>query len=238
MIRVFCDFDGTISTRDIGNLLFRAYAGEAALENVERYLRGELSAQDYYRAQCAAVEHLTREDVERLADRCPIDPAFGEFVEFCSSTGIPVTIVSDGFDAYVKPFLHRHGFSHLTLFVNTLEFEKQGERTVIRPVFPYTDSECQRCANCKRNHLLNGAADEDVVVYIGDGYSDRCPARYADIVFAKGQLIPYCQQENITYHAFTTFADVQLTLRRLLQRNRVKQRREALHARRAAFLQG
>ena len=38
-----------------------------------------------------------------------------------------------------------------------------------------------------------------MIVYVGDGYSDRCPVQYADIVFAKGDLQTYCQEQNISY---------------------------------------
>ena len=53
------------------------------------------------------------------------------------------------------------------------------------------------CANCKRNHLLTKSGDESVIVYIGNGSSDQCPSRYADIVFAK-LLLTLREAENIT----------------------------------------
>ena len=106
------------------------------------------------------------------------------------------------------------------------------------PSFPYTDSECERCANCKRNHLLTLSSDDDIVVYVGDGISDRCPVRYADIVFAKKGLIKYCQEQNVTYHEYRHFGDVQQRLDPILRQKRIKQRREARMARREVFLQG
>jgi 2-hydroxy-3-keto-5-methylthiopentenyl-1-phosphate phosphatase len=238
MVQVFCDFDGTISIQDIGNVLFRTYAGEQALSMVQSYLRGEITAPGYYRAQCAAVKSLTREELLSLVNQCEIDPWFRDFTTFCREQEIPVTVLGDGFDAYVEPFLRKHGVGHLSVLANHLEFEKRDGETIIVPSFPYSDAECPRCANCKRNHMVNRSADEDVLVYIGNGYSDYCPVRYADVVFAKGQLIAFCQQNNITYHAFTTFADVSVKFRKLLRLNRMKPRREALQARRALFLQG
>ncbi|MGH2569116.1 MAG: MtnX-like HAD-IB family phosphatase, partial [Bacteroidota bacterium] len=68
--------------------------------------------------------------------------------------------------------------------------------------------------------------------------SDQCPVRYADIVFAKHNLIPYCQQQNITYHEYRHFGDVQVRLKTILQQKRVRTRREAAMARREVFMQG
>ncbi len=238
MFRVFCDFDGTISTDDIGNALFRRYAGEAAVEIVQRYLAGEITAPEYYRAECNAVESLSRVQLHALVDQCSIDPSFKEFVGLCRAHEIPLTILSDGFDVYVEHFLDRHGLSHLRYFANHLEFVPDGNLTKIVPSFPYTDAECPTCAHCKRNHLLTLSGDDDVLIYIGDGYSDRCPVRYADIVFAKRGLVRYCQEQNITYHEFKSFADVIVKMKQVLQQKRVKQRREAVHARRALFMQG
>ena len=96
----------------------------------------------------------------------------------------------------------------------------------------------QWCGNCKRNHVLTLSADDDIIVYIGDGISDRCPVRYADIVFAKGSLIRYCQAQNVTYHEFKTFSDVTRRLELIVQRKRIKKRREAEMARREVFAQG
>jgi hypothetical protein len=51
-------------------------------------------------------------------------------------------------------------------------------------------------------------------------------------------LIKYCQQQNISYHEFHHFGDVRRRLEQILQRKRIKQRREAAMARREAFMQG
>ncbi|HEY4612759.1 MAG TPA: 2-hydroxy-3-keto-5-methylthiopentenyl-1-phosphate phosphatase, partial [Bacteroidota bacterium] len=118
------------------------------------------------------------------------------------------------------------------------EFVNHGKATKFVPSFPYRDEECDRCGNCKRNHLLTISGDDDVLVYVGDGISDRCPVRYADIVFAKHSLVSYCQRQNISYYRYRTFGDVQARLEALLAQKRVRQRREAAIARRDVFMRG
>ena len=86
--------------------------------------------------------------------------------------------------------------------------------------------------------MLNVSADDDIIVYVGDGYSDRCPIRYADFVFAKRQLIKHCQEQNITYFEFNNFGDVQVKMEKIVQRKRIRHRQEAAMARREVFIQG
>ena len=167
-----------------------------------------------------------------------LDPAFAVFVEFCRHRSIPVVVLSDGLDFYVERLLRKSGLGDLPFFSNHLELVEQGAVTKLVPSFPHTDAECLVCGNCKRNHLLTLSGDDDIIVYIGDGISDRCPVRYADIVFAKGRLIRYCQEQNITYHEFRTFVDVRGRLEVILQQKRIRKRREAEMARRDAFAQG
>ncbi len=238
MIRVFCDFDGTIAKEDVGSRLFQTFAGDRAHDIVQEYLNDRITARECLVRECQAVEELTEDRLSEFVDSCELDPHFAPFVGFCRQHGVPVTVVSDGLDYYVSRLLSANGLSDVTFFANHLELVMREGRLKMEPSFPYTDSECIRCANCKRNHLLTLSADEDLIVYVGDGISDRCPVRYADVVFAKKALIRYCQQQNITYHEYRHFGDVQARIAELVRRKRVKQRREAVMARREVFMQG
>jgi 2-hydroxy-3-keto-5-methylthiopentenyl-1-phosphate phosphatase len=238
MIRVYSDFDGTIAVHDIGNRLFREYAGPKAVEIVGHYLNGTMSARECLTQECAAVSSVTAAELESFVHQFSLEPTFGAFVEFCRHRNIPLVVLSDGLDFYVEHLLKKHGFEGLPFFSNHLEFVRHGDLTKMFPSFPYADAECLLCGNCKRNHVLTLSGDDDVIVYIGDGTSDRCPVRYADIVFAKGGLIRYCQEQNVTYHEFHDFTDVMNRLEVLLQRKRIRKRREAEMARREVFSQG
>jgi len=238
MMRIYSDFDGTIAVHDIGNKLFRKFAGAKSVEIVGHYLNGTMTARECLTLECAAVPDVTEAELDSFVHEFSLDPSFGAFVEFCRHRNIPLVVLSDGLDFYVERLLKKHGFGGLPFFSNRLEFVREGEVTKMVPSFPHTDAECLLCGNCKRNHILTLSGDDDIIVYIGDGISDRCPVRYADIVFAKGSLIRYCQDQNVTYHEFRDFTDVMSRLEVLLQRKRIRKRREAEMARREVFSQG
>jgi 2-hydroxy-3-keto-5-methylthiopentenyl-1-phosphate phosphatase len=238
MVRVFCDFDGTIAVRDVGATMFKAFGGRQAEETVRLYLSGSINARECFVRECEAVPHLTRREFLEFIDQFELDPGFSSFVKFCEGQGIPVTVVSDGFDLYVRRLLEKNGLGRLTTFANHVEFVESNGSTRMVPSFPYRDADCDQCANCKRNHLLTLSADDDIIVYVGDGFSDRCPVRYADIVFAKRSLLTYCQEQNITSTAFRTFDDVRSRMEGLLQGKRLKGRREAVMARRDVYKGG
>ena len=59
-----------------------------------------------------------------------------------------------------------------------------------------------------RNTTCCGRKNGGQIVYIGDGFSDRCAARQADVVFAKADLAQFCQQSDIPYVSFTSFREI------------------------------
>jgi len=189
-------------------------------------------------SEASLIEGVTPARLEEFISRFEIDEHFVAFRNFCAFREIPLVVLSDGLDFYVERILVRNGLGDCTFFANHLDFKTIDGTTKFEVSFPYTDSECLLCGNCKRNHMMTLSADDDVIVYIGDGISDRCPIRYADIVFAKKELIKYCQQENISYVEYSNFCDVQTRLESLLAKKRIRKRREAEMARRDVLMQG
>lgn len=232
-LQVFVDFDGTITRKDVGNEFFIKFGGERCRTYIEQYRSGHLSAKTLFRSEVDALGCLDTPQALEFLRVQEIDGSFREFAGFCKDHGISFHIVSDGLDFYIHEILKHHGIEGVPVYSNKLLLREDGTAGI---EFPHDDAECTRCACCKRNIIVTSAADDDVVVYIGEGYSDRCPVRYADIVFAKDELQRYCQEMNITYYLYSDFNDVTRKLGEILSRKRVKQRREARMARRDLFL--
>ncbi len=239
-LKLFIDFDGTITRNDVGDLIFRELGGEGYEVLVQDYLDGKIGAREYWIRECERAGIVKREAMEEIIDQQDIDPTFMDFANFCNSRNLKFFILSDGFDFYIERILKRFGLEDVRFYSNRLEFQAVDGTGLffLTPVFPYADEDCPHCANCKRNHLLTLSSDDDIIVYIGDGYSDRCPAKYADIVFAKRDLIRYCREENISYFEYQNFRDVIDRLEKILSQRRIRKRWQAELRRREAFLQG
>ena len=85
---------------------------------------------------------------------------------------------------------------------------------------------------------MNSTGDDEISVFIGDGFSDACVVNYADIVFAKKSLASYCWKNNITYFEYQTFGDIIKKLQNLLVNKTLKHRQAAKLKRREVFLRG
>lgn len=231
---VFTDFDGTVAVDDIGDAIFERFADAAVCrESFSAYRRGEINARECWRRGFASMKPVTRQEFTQFVMTKKTDPSFKPFVAYCKSKQIDVHILSDGFDAYIEPVLRQEQLDSLPHYSNQLLFN---DDNTVTPVFPFTDAECPWCANCKRNLMLTHSGDEHVIVYIGDGISDRCPVQYADIVFAKDSLVSFCETHNITFHRFETFADVLAKFRTIVETTKPKKRRTAELARKDIFM--
>ena len=124
----------------------------------------------------------------------------------------------------------------IPFYANKLVFS--GDKKTISLEFPNSDSDCTKCGTSKRNILMNNTADDEISVFIGDGFSDACVVNYADIVFAKKSLASYCWKNNITYYDYNNFSDVKNKLIKLIGTNTIKQRRESSIRRKDIFMGG
>lgn len=238
MVKVFVDFDGTITKTDVGNAFFRTFAGRERYDAILREYKAEnISARECFRRGITAVGNLSKDEATAFVQTQEVDPSFAEFVRFCREREIELRIVSDGLDFYINQLLSANGIEGVQVFSNVVEFIADGTASGLRISFPYADAECTRCACCKRNIMLTNAGESDLIVYIGEGYSDRCPAQYADVVFAKDALQTFCQEENISYYLYSSFGDVTERLGMLLAKKRLRKRLAAEMKRKELFMQ-
>ncbi|MGE5480103.1 MAG: MtnX-like HAD-IB family phosphatase [Chloroflexota bacterium] len=228
---IFVDFDGTIVQRDIGDELFIALGRFEPFH--KQLLAGELKIGDYWRELFANLKEGTDpEAIREFARGEQVDPYFVEFYKFCKSNGLPVAVVSDGFDLYIKEVLAGLGIEDMPVYCNKAEFV-QG---VWRLDYPRASESCKcLCASCKRNSVISQVDDETAIIYIGDGYSDYCAAEHSDIIFAKKHLARYCSAHKLPYYPYKSFFDIIKILKAGIDRGKWRARRGAALARKSAF---
>ena len=89
MVRVFCDFDGTVCPHDVGEQFFLKFAGEKAEQNIQRLLGGEITMQEWLTELCETIPAIHQKDFFDFIDQFVIDPHFIEFARFCKVQGDP-----------------------------------------------------------------------------------------------------------------------------------------------------
>jgi 2-hydroxy-3-keto-5-methylthiopentenyl-1-phosphate phosphatase len=113
-------------------------------------------------------------------------------------------IVSSGLPQLIRPVLEREGLGDLELRSNDAEARPDGWRVIFRD-----PGLCPVCGDkCKRRSLPNG----DPLVFVGDGWSDRCASLAADRVFARTGLAEYLDEQGVPYEPYETFFDVAAAL--------------------------
>jgi 2,3-diketo-5-methylthio-1-phosphopentane phosphatase len=201
---VFTDFDGTLAQNDVGDALVKIFGDWPECEKaVQRWLRGEISSCEYYEA-AALTMRVNQKQLNDFCDAQPLAPGFLEFAAFCRRQNWPLRVLSDGLDYYIQRVLSRHGLD-LPVFANHLELAPPDR---IKISFPYFERSCGRCGNCKGYHIRRLAKPGKKIVYIGDGYSDRCGAQEADVIFAKRDLAKWCEERETKYWRFENFEQV------------------------------
>lgn len=204
---IYCDFDGTITKKDAVNTFFELYADPKWTEYEQMWVEGKISSRENAISQVELLSGVTPEILNDYINSIEIDDYFIDFVNFAKSNGINIVILSDGFDLFIQKTLEKHNLYEIKYFANHLIYEN-GK---FRIEFPYYNEKCDIGAGmCKCNRIK-----DKEYCYIGDGTSDLCVAKKADILFASKVLKNYCKKNNVKHIPFENFSNIINTLRKI-----------------------
>lgn len=196
------DFDGTITKKDVGLSIVKKFAAEGWMELGQLWLNKKINT-----AQCGQKQwnliSKTDEEIKEYAKGFEINPGFKEFIRMINDNDYKIVIASDGYDIYINEILHKNGYNNIEICCNNAVYNNGWKLSFLNK-----DKECELCGNCKRKVVKNLKKNGYEVVYIGDGYSDRCACTYADVIFAKSFLKTYCEEQSIVFNSFDTFFDI------------------------------
>ncbi len=213
-LALLCDFDGTIAKGDVGFRIYTHFGDDRWEEINKRWRRGEISSKECLIGEYSLID-ASEEEVKQFISDMEIDTGFLSLIKTCRENDIPIYIISDGFDFYIKTLLEKYGISDIDIYCNNLSFD--GRK--VKLSFPYYDKGCGKCGNCKVLHIINLKKEGKTVVYIGDGLSDKFASRYADVVFAKDELMEYLENNGIEFNKFSCLDDVHKWLNDVLNGN-------------------
>jgi 2,3-diketo-5-methylthio-1-phosphopentane phosphatase len=215
---VFTDFDGTITQVDVTDEILAQLAHPSWQEVEQEWTRGLIGSRECLERQIALVD-ASAQELRALIDAVPIDPTFAAFYRFTRKRGIPLYVLSEGFDYWIERILKRAGVNGPVrngthMFSSALRLE--GRRLI--PSFPHSAQPCEHgCATCKAALVRRLGRGKHPVVFVGDGLSDRFAVDEADVVFAKRHLLAYCQEHGKACRPFNTFAEVEKAIAALIE---------------------
>lgn len=232
--KIFLDFDGTITQNDVGEEIFKKFLDKDVVNTiVEKLLSDKISSRECWQKLCEAAPAIDKDELDNFILSQEVEPTLHRFIDFCAENDLELFVLSDGFDYYINKILNRENLNHLKVYSNKLILDNKGK---LLPYFPFYNSDCKSTANCKRNHIIENSGEEDYTVFIGDGNSDKDPIQYVDFIFAKDDLLKFCEMQRITYFPFKNFDDVIVRLNELGSKKRLKKRHQAELKRREVFM--
>lgn len=202
-LKIFCDFDGTISLNDDCDRLVDHCMGREARQAIDnRILFGQISLREGMAAQFAGITLTWAEACRFIDPRQGLDPGFPVFVRRVEQAGVPPCILSSGIKPLIKRYLAAVQLDHLEVRANRIEIQDRRWRVIFRDNTPL--------GHDKAAALREAQALGYRTVFIGDGISDIPAARAADSLFARQDkpLAAYCDQQGIAYVPFLSFLDI------------------------------
>ncbi len=195
-MRLFVDWDGTITVRDTLVQVIHEFGDAALLAELEPRVGVDLTLHEEIALEFAAIAAPLDEVVAWVLANVEVRPGLRALAE------LRPTVVSAGFHELIDPVLGREGVE-LDVLANRVEARPDGWRVHFRD-----EAACKTCGEpCKRASVAGAP-----YAYAGDGYSDRCAALAADRVFARDSLARHLDELGVAYEAFDGLDDVAAAL--------------------------
>jgi len=190
-VLIVLDYDGTVTTHECNEIALTAAVGDAWRPFEEMVRRGEIGHAECFDRQVRLVDVPREAFVRGLVDAAAPTPGLREFLAVAAAGGARVVVLSAGFREAIEAAWRRDGLPSVEIVASELVgADGDGGGPPYRIGFNPQLGDCERCGplSCKATVLRAWRRPGDVVWVFGDGDSDFCPAREADLVFARGRL--------------------------------------------------
>lgn len=215
---VLCDFDGTITNKDVYDSILKTFSDGSFQSFGEKYDSKKITFEKMNKGFVTGLRCSAPELDRYIQDNISIRLGFSDFLYFLSSEKIGLTIVSCGLDLYIRQVLKEYDLSFvdsLEQIGNTLEGKaiaiacnKVVQTNLGRKFVSYPVKNDRWAPDKARigSYLITQYGVP--VICIGDGPSDFELARISDFVFATSALADYCLESGISFLPFKNFNDI------------------------------
>ena len=209
---VQCDFDGTVTEEDVSFFLLDAFAQGNWRRLLQDYKEHKISVGEFNTKAFAMVKADRPRLLKVLEGKVKVRTGFHELVNHCLRKDFRLVIVSNGLDFYIKAVLEDLGLENIEVHAARAFFNPEGMKV------HYVGPDGKRLEDgFKEAYIKSFLKLGYWVIYMGNGDSDVAPAKFANHVFATGDLLAYCRENKLDCKPFETFGDVVSDLERMSQ---------------------
>ncbi|KAF9168198.1 hypothetical protein DFQ26_000765 [Actinomortierella ambigua] len=221
------------------------YENRKALD--DKILRNEITFLEVTTISWESITLTYDEALALVRKEAEIDPGFLAFYTYVGAQKIPFTIVSCGLDVVIREYLSWHlgqdQLAQLEILANYAHISDRTWRVTYRDDSEFTHDKSQVMRAARQRHAekteaqkqkqeqKGGDKKEDdiaaaaaaaaqsppILVFCGDGISDLCAAREADVMFARRglELEAYCREHKVPFLPFDSFAEIHVIVQGL-----------------------
>jgi 2,3-diketo-5-methylthio-1-phosphopentane phosphatase len=213
--------------QDTGHVLVSNLGGgDDFLKKIQEQIKtGERSFREASEDMWGSLTIPIEDGFDTMRNNMSMDPKFKEFHEFCMENNISFNVISAGLRPILRKvldaFLGAQESSNINIVANDADIDGS---TPWKPIWLHETElghDKALSVNQGRAEAAKACVEGEIplVIFIGDGVSDLTAAREADILFArKGlKLEEYCNQNQIPYIPFETFADIKQEVQHIMK---------------------
>ncbi|MDD2773192.1 MAG: HAD-IB family phosphatase [Elusimicrobiales bacterium] len=197
---VVTDFDGTVTTCDVGDAIclnFGAATREEVRLSYAKTASVKLCMRRFFARLAAEPDAVRRFVLSNTVMRDGFAPAARRLAR----AGVPLEIASGGLDIYIGPLLKKWGVSAAAVFCGRARHENGR----FRVTYPQIRDALEQFKAARVRHYKKRGCK---VIFCGDATSDLKAASQADTVFACGRLSALCREAGIKARRLHDFGEV------------------------------
>jgi 2-hydroxy-3-keto-5-methylthiopentenyl-1-phosphate phosphatase len=199
-LTIFCDFDGTITEKDMVVTLCQKFCPNDWEPIVQDIVARKITVKEGVIALFAKIPSSKKAELIGYAHEVVRWRAgFKEFLEFCKANGLRFIVCSGGIDFFIEPLMAP--FKPWIERIVSIPSDFSGPMIALRHNYA-----CDSEGTCKVKVMAEYPNDTHLL--IGDSITDLHGAQHADVVYARAKLKDYLDQDKISYTPFETFFDI------------------------------
>lgn len=194
------DFDGTITTKDIGNALCLHY-GLTTPSKIEQAYSVKADAREWMKEHFGRVKTTQKDFEDTILKHAQVRRGFKELIQFAQENDIPFEVASGGLDIYIQPVLKAYDCQNIKVLSVKGIIKPEGIET------SFTDYNGLTMEEFKKSRVEFYQKQDRKVIFFGDGPGDFDAACAADIVFATDRLEKLLSQKNIKHYHLEDYTE-------------------------------